>query len=149
MNASEVCLETSSLGEKALDIPSFPSYLRGKLKTKKLSRYLKDFFYAKKLILNWMILNCIEDVPSVLQASVTGSAMGNEMFSQNRGKPCCWEGELPPRNYCNPVFSSKVFIGGIPWDTTEPALHEVLVCIFFIHCTEMYRGRYTCSRLHW
>ncbi|VDM67144.1 unnamed protein product [Strongylus vulgaris] len=33
-----------------------------------------------------------------------------------------WSGELPPRNYSNPTFSSKIFIGGVPWDITETAL---------------------------
>ncbi|CAJ0593858.1 unnamed protein product [Cylicocyclus nassatus] len=33
-----------------------------------------------------------------------------------------WSGELPPRNYSNPTFSSKIFVGGVPWDITETAL---------------------------
>ncbi|VDO23211.1 unnamed protein product [Haemonchus placei] len=40
--------------------------------------------------------------------------------------PCCkgymWSGELPPRNYSNPMFSSKIFVGGVPWDISETAL---------------------------
>ncbi|KAK6043990.1 hypothetical protein COOONC_18505 [Cooperia oncophora] len=40
--------------------------------------------------------------------------------------PCCkgymWSGELPPRNYSNPTFSSKIFVGGVPWDISETAL---------------------------
>ncbi|VDO69900.1 unnamed protein product [Heligmosomoides polygyrus] len=35
-----------------------------------------------------------------------------------------WSGELPPRNYSNPTFSSKIFVGGVPWDITEAALVE-------------------------
>ncbi|KAK6727252.1 hypothetical protein RB195_005142 [Necator americanus] len=35
-----------------------------------------------------------------------------------------WSGELPPRNYSNPTFSSKIFVGGVPWDITESALIE-------------------------
>lgn len=35
---------------------------------------------------------------------------------------CIWSGELPPRNYSNPTFSSKIFVGGVPWDITETAL---------------------------
>ncbi|EFO20716.1 cytoplasmic polyadenylation element binding protein 3 [Loa loa] len=56
---------------------------------------------------------------SVVRSQVTEASTDFEM---RRGKPCYWKGELPPRNYCNPVFSSKVFIGGVPWDITEPAL---------------------------
>ncbi|PIO65194.1 hypothetical protein TELCIR_13150 [Teladorsagia circumcincta] len=33
-----------------------------------------------------------------------------------------WSGELPPRNYSNPTFSSKIFVGGVPWDISETAL---------------------------
>ncbi|KAK5986981.1 RRM domain-containing protein, partial [Trichostrongylus colubriformis] len=41
---------------------------------------------------------------------------------------CCkgymWSGELPPRNYSNPTFSSKIFVGGVPWDISESALND-------------------------
>ncbi|XP_026115675.1 cytoplasmic polyadenylation element-binding protein 1-like isoform X2 [Carassius auratus] len=33
-----------------------------------------------------------------------------------------WEGSLPLRNYKNPVYSCKVFLGGVPWDITEASL---------------------------
>ncbi|KAK6013776.1 hypothetical protein OSTOST_20883 [Ostertagia ostertagi] len=33
-----------------------------------------------------------------------------------------WSGELPPRNYSNPTFSSKIFVVGVPWDISETAL---------------------------
>uniref|UniRef100_A0A672R919 Cytoplasmic polyadenylation element-binding protein 1-like n=1 Tax=Sinocyclocheilus grahami TaxID=75366 RepID=A0A672R919_SINGR len=33
-----------------------------------------------------------------------------------------WEGCLPPRHYKNPVYSCKVFLGGVPWDITEASL---------------------------
>ncbi|XP_053933791.1 cytoplasmic polyadenylation element-binding protein 1 isoform X4 [Cuculus canorus] len=33
-----------------------------------------------------------------------------------------WSGQLPPRNYKNPVYSCKVFLGGVPWDITEAGL---------------------------
>ncbi|XP_051547818.1 cytoplasmic polyadenylation element-binding protein 1-like isoform X1 [Myxocyprinus asiaticus] len=33
-----------------------------------------------------------------------------------------WEGRLPPRHYKNPVYSCKVFLGGVPWDITEASL---------------------------
>lgn len=35
---------------------------------------------------------------------------------------CTWSGQLPPRNYKNPVYSCKVFLGGVPWDITEGEL---------------------------
>lgn len=61
---------------------------------------------------------------SVVRSQVTQATVDFEM---RRGKPCYWKGELPPRNYRNPVFSSKVFIGGVPWDITEPALLDVSI----------------------
>ena len=30
-----------------------------------------------------------------------------------------WSGRLPARNYKNPVYSNKVFLGGVPWDITD------------------------------
>jgi len=30
-----------------------------------------------------------------------------------------WSGQLPPRNYKNPIYSNKIFLGGVPWDITE------------------------------
>ncbi|CAK9298356.1 unnamed protein product [Gordionus sp. m RMFG-2023] len=33
-----------------------------------------------------------------------------------------WSGQLPPRVYRNPVYSTKIFLGGVPWDITEPGL---------------------------
>ncbi|CAG0895162.1 unnamed protein product [Darwinula stevensoni] len=33
-----------------------------------------------------------------------------------------WSGALPPRLHKNPVYSPKVFLGGVPWDITEQSL---------------------------
>jgi cytoplasmic polyadenylation element-binding protein len=33
-----------------------------------------------------------------------------------------WSGQLPSRSYKNPVYSCKVFLGGVPWDVTEQGL---------------------------
>ncbi|XP_063044029.1 cytoplasmic polyadenylation element-binding protein 1 isoform X2 [Engraulis encrasicolus] len=35
-----------------------------------------------------------------------------------------WSGQLPARNYKNPVYSCKVFLGGVPWDITEAGLNN-------------------------
>lgn len=35
-----------------------------------------------------------------------------------------WSGQLPSRSYKNPVYSCKVFLGGVPWDVTEQGLME-------------------------
>lgn len=36
---------------------------------------------------------------------------------------CTWSGVLPPRSVAKPTgYSSKVFLGGVPWDITEQLL---------------------------
>lgn len=37
----------------------------------------------------------------------------------NKGNMKKWSGQLPRRNYKNPSYSTKVFLGGVPWDITE------------------------------
>ena len=32
---------------------------------------------------------------------------------------CTWSGQLPAKVYKNPIYSCKVFLGGVPWDITE------------------------------
>ncbi|TSK19990.1 Cytoplasmic polyadenylation element-binding protein 1 [Bagarius yarrelli] len=39
-----------------------------------------------------------------------------------------WSGQLPSRNYKNPVYSCKVFLGGVPWDITEAGLINTFSC---------------------
>jgi hypothetical protein len=38
-----------------------------------------------------------------------------------------WSGQLPPRHYKNPTYSTKVFLGGVPWDITESMYCLVLL----------------------
>ncbi|XP_073240837.1 cytoplasmic polyadenylation element-binding protein 1-like isoform X3 [Porites lutea] len=40
----------------------------------------------------------------------------------NKGNMKKWSGQLPRRNYKNPSYSTKVFLGGVPWDITEASL---------------------------
>lgn len=36
---------------------------------------------------------------------------------------CCWKGKLPAKQYKTPiVYSTKVFVGGLPWDISEEDL---------------------------
>ncbi|XP_078330089.1 cytoplasmic polyadenylation element-binding protein 1-like isoform X1 [Crassostrea virginica] len=37
---------------------------------------------------------------------------------------CTWSGQLPQKNYKNPTYSCKVFLGGVPWDITEAGLQS-------------------------
>ncbi|XP_076854471.1 cytoplasmic polyadenylation element-binding protein 1 isoform X1 [Brachyhypopomus gauderio] len=39
-----------------------------------------------------------------------------------------WSGQLPSRNYKSPVYSCKVFLGGVPWDITEAGLINTFNC---------------------
>ena len=36
-----------------------------------------------------------------------------------------WSGLLPQKQYSNPVYSCKIFLGGVPWDVTEVGLIQV------------------------
>ena len=38
------------------------------------------------------------------------------------GASCTWSGQLPPRQRQDQVYSSKIFLGGVPWDITEKCL---------------------------
>lgn len=40
---------------------------------------------------------------------------------------CTWSGQLPPRVHKNPIYSCKVFLGGVPWDVTEAALKQTFI----------------------
>ncbi|XP_071824960.1 uncharacterized protein [Apostichopus japonicus] len=62
--------------------------------------------------------------------SVDPDAYGMEqMASLNRQAAamvepsCTWSGQLPAKKHCNPTYSCKVFLGGVPWDITEFELH--------------------------
>lgn len=38
---------------------------------------------------------------------------------------CTWSGQLPVRTHKNPVYSTKVFLGGVPFDISDSQLVEV------------------------
>ncbi|XP_069168133.1 cytoplasmic polyadenylation element-binding protein 1-A isoform X3 [Procambarus clarkii] len=40
---------------------------------------------------------------------------------------CTWSGQLPTRMHKNPIYSCKVFLGGVPWDVTESALKQTFM----------------------
>ncbi|XP_069988421.1 cytoplasmic polyadenylation element-binding protein-like isoform X1 [Penaeus vannamei] len=40
---------------------------------------------------------------------------------------CTWSGQLPTRVHKNPIYSCKVFLGGVPWDVTEAALKQTFL----------------------
>lgn len=46
---------------------------------------------------------------------------------------CTWSGQLPPRNYKNPVYSCKVFLGGVPWDITESEYQMFFSLLFLVY----------------
>lgn len=67
---------------------------------------------------------------SILYNSFTGiyldaiyrQARLHRQAAQYNVAQCTWRGVLPTRIHKNPVFSTKVFLGGIPWDITEQTL---------------------------
>ncbi|GMS91735.1 hypothetical protein PENTCL1PPCAC_13910, partial [Pristionchus entomophagus] len=48
----------------------------------------------------------------------------HQQVARNERRAYVWTGELAPRTYSHPVFSCKIFVGGVPWDVTEDALLE-------------------------
>ena len=47
-----------------------------------------------------------------------------EIISASSEATCTWVGQLPPKNTKNPLYSCKVFLGGVPWDITELQLQQ-------------------------
>lgn len=47
-----------------------------------------------------------------------------------------WSGQLPNRSYKNPVYSCKVFLGGVPWDVSEQGIIDTF-------------GRFGSLRVQW
>lgn len=54
--------------------------------------------------------HCSSTVPEY-RLSLISSAVNEATFT--------WSGQLPPRNNKDPLYSCKVFLGGVPWDITE------------------------------
>ena len=50
---------------------------------------------------------------------------------------CTWSGQMPPRNYKNPTYSCKVFLGGVPWDITECKYANLLSIFSSPHSCEL------------
>ncbi|CAG7721653.1 unnamed protein product [Allacma fusca] len=47
------------------------------------------------------------------------------MHRENAGMTearCTWSGQLPPRNHKNPIYSCKVFLGGVPYEVSISTL---------------------------
>jgi cytoplasmic polyadenylation element-binding protein len=50
------------------------------------------------------------------------AALLDESLSSQQDSSCTWSGQLPPNRHKNPVYSCKIFVGGVPWDVTEFSL---------------------------
>lgn len=50
-----------------------------------------------------------------------------------------WSGQLPPRHYQTPIYSCKVFLGGVPWDITEgmKTFASASVCVY-LYCNVLF-----------
>ncbi|MEE6514516.1 hypothetical protein FKM82_022717 [Ascaphus truei] len=66
---------------------------------------------------SWDLLDTAED-----PFSIEREARLHRQAAAVNEATCTWSGQLPPRNYKNPVYSCKVFLGGVPWDITETGL---------------------------
>jgi len=56
--------------------------------------------------------------------TVSGFRAPGRECSIDPGEPhnSTWSGLLPQKFYSNPVYSCKIFLGGVPWDVTEVSL---------------------------
>ena len=55
-----------------------------------------------------------------INSAVETAAKKYRCAAQISEATCCWKGKLPPKQYKTPiVYSTKVFVGGLPWDITE------------------------------
>lgn len=46
------------------------------------------------------------------------------LFTASADFICTWSGQLPPRQHRNPTYSTRIFVGGVPWDITEAGLMQ-------------------------
>lgn len=57
---------------------------------------------------------------SSANSSIETAAKKYRFAAQNSEATCHWSGKLPPKQYKPPlVYSTKVFVGGLPWDICE------------------------------
>ncbi len=61
-------------------------------------------------------------VPLMDQSGIEQNARNYRNAASYCEPTCTWSGQLPPRNYKNPMYSCKIFVGGVPWDITEGAI---------------------------
>jgi len=55
-----------------------------------------------------------------INVAIESAARRYRCAAQISEASCCWKGKLPPKQYKTPiVYSTKVFVGGLPWDITE------------------------------
>jgi len=69
--------------------------------------------------------NCVSSVTGsnsngAINTAIETAAKKYRCAAQVSEATCCWKGKLPPKQYKTPiVYSTKVFVGGLPWDITE------------------------------
>ncbi|XP_014252518.1 cytoplasmic polyadenylation element-binding protein 1 isoform X2 [Cimex lectularius] len=66
----------------------------------------------------------IEDPQTIYQNVALDTLQKFQRNSVPQMNVTTWSGQLPPRIHKNPTYSSKVFLGGVPWDITEPTLKQ-------------------------
>jgi hypothetical protein len=64
-----------------------------------------------------------------INSAVETAAKKYRCAAQVSEATCCWKGKLPPKQYKTPiVYSTKVFVGGLPWDITEDDIVKEFGC---------------------
>jgi len=59
-----------------------------------------------------------------IECAVENKANEHRRSAQHAEPRCTWSGQLPYRKIQNPVYSPKVFLGGVPWDITDQQISE-------------------------
>jgi cytoplasmic polyadenylation element-binding protein len=62
--------------------------------------------------------------PVVQYDPLEDEARRHRNSASNAEPRCTWSGILPQKTHKNPIYSPKVFLGGVPWDITDDGLVE-------------------------
>jgi cytoplasmic polyadenylation element-binding protein len=71
-------------------------------------------------IINHLLTSTTTTGTAPINTAIESAAKKYRCAAQVSEATCCWKGKLPPKQYKAPVlYSTKVFVGGLPWDITE------------------------------
>jgi len=106
--------------------PKLPSTPEQEQETLAYSSTPEQYYMSGFEPISPLVPPATSSLQSVISPGSTTSSLPQDTNNQNRTSSvdadCTWSGTLPPRRHKNPVFSCKIFLGGVPWDVTESTL---------------------------